>query len=342
MKKLVAMLLTVTMLFAMTGCGASSEEVVEDTTIVVYLNDFDAVIGDMFYEATGYQVEVFVGNGAEIASRIEAEGDNPLWDVVWMDSMPSMYAMGENGQLLADWTPSNVDNLTDYYEEIVPEAGWYYPTGAHSAGLLVYNNEVYTEETAPKTFDDLLDDSKGYKIGMANPGVAAPAYPLAAWLFEEKSTDGTIDGGTDFFNQLLDQGMTVYPKNPQIVEALAGGEIDVAILQESNAYEMVNSGEPISIIWPEDGAPASVRVAGICSQSDNMEIAKLFIEFLLEAETQQTLVDLGDEGYFTPSAEGANMNDQRTADITSLVYADAAWAAAYEADIKAWFADNVE
>ncbi len=374
MRKFVTTLSIATVLLVMSGCGTTNDKKTESKTtastiesvtteaeikvvnetasnlpdpktadpIVVYLNDFDAVIGDLFYEETGYKVEVFVGNGAEIASRIEAEGDNPLWDVVWMDSMPSMYAMGANGQMLADWTPSNADNLTDFYSDIVPESKWYYPTGAHSAGLIVYNNEVYTEETAPKSFDDLLDNSNNYKIGMANPGVAAPAYPLAAWFFDEKSTDGSLDGGIEYFEQLLDQGMKVYPKNPQIVEGLAGGEVDVAILQESNAYSMLNSGESISIVWPDDGAPASVRVAGISSQSDNIEIAKLFIEFLLEADTQQALVDLGDEGYFSPSVVGANSNEQRTEDITSLVYADAAWAAEHEAEIKAWFADNVE
>ncbi|WP_409969208.1 extracellular solute-binding protein [Bengtsoniella intestinalis] len=367
MKKALSLLLALTMSLALASC-ASSETTTETTApattetttapatteaveselpdpataapIVVYLNDFDAVIGDAFYEATGYQVEVFVGNGAEIASRIEAEGDNPLWDVVWMDSMPSMYAMGENGQLLTNYEIENAANLTDYYAEIVPEDGRYYPTGAHSAGLLVYNTDVYTAETAPKTFDDLLNADAGYKVGMANPSVAAPAYPLVAWFMDEYRTDDSLDGGFEFFSTLLDNGMTIYPKNPQIVTALSSGEIDVAILQESNAYDMLNTGEPVALIWPEDGAPASVRVAGICAQSDNVAIAKLFIEFLLEAETQQMLVDLGDEGYFTPSVEGAYMNDQRAADNATLVYADTPWAAANEAEIKAWFADQ--
>ncbi len=376
MKKLLATVLAVVMACSMFGCAATTTPettatttetapvetapATEETTapvtvetsapelpdpataapIVVYLNDFDAVIADAFYEATGYQVEVFVGNGAEIASRIEAEGDNPLWDVVWMDSMPSMYAMGENGQFLTGWAPENAANLTDFFADAVPADGRFYPTGAHAAGLLVYNTDVYTAETAPKTFDDLLDSSKGYKVGMANPSVAAPAYPLVAWFMDNYRTDDSLDGGFDYFGTMLDNGMSIYPKNPQIVTALSSGEIDVAILQESNAYDMLNAGEPVELIWPEGGAPASVRVAGICSQSDNVEIAKLFVNFLLEAEVQQMLVDLGDEGYFTPSVEGAEMNAQRAEDHASLVYADTPWAAANEADIKAWFADQ--
>ena len=71
--------------------GSSAEKPEQTEPLLVYLNDFDAVIGDMFKEATGYDVEVVVGNGAETMSRIEAEQSNPQWDVVWIDSMYDIY-----------------------------------------------------------------------------------------------------------------------------------------------------------------------------------------------------------------------------------------------------------
>ena len=40
------------------------------------------------------------------------------------------------------------------------------------------------------------------------------------------------------------------------------------------------------------------RVAAISAQSEQPEIAKMFVNFLLDAKTQQALVDTGDEGYF--------------------------------------------
>ena len=133
-------------------------------------------------------------------------------------------------------------------------------------------------------------------------------------------------------------GLKIYPKNPQVVQALASGEISVAALQESNAYGMIASGEPISVVWPEEGAPASVRVAAISAKTEQPEVAKAFVEFLLDPETQQALIDSGDEGYFEPSVEGVNPKADRATD-TNLVYADAAWASEHEAEIKEWFAD---
>lgn len=307
---------------------------VQTEPLLVYLNDFDAVIGDMFKEATGYEVEVVAGNGAETMSRIEAEKSNPQWDVVWVDSMYDVYNLSKDGSLLTDWEPENAENLTEFSRGLLPDNKSCYPTDIHAAGVLVYRTDKFTEETAPKTFADLTDEVYGGQIGMADPGVAAPAYPLAAYFFDDLG----MDGGKEYFAKLFEQGLKVYPKNPQVVQALASGEVSIALLQETNAYEMKAGGEPIEIIWPESGAPGSTRVAAINAKTDQMEIAKLFVNFLLDAKTQQALVDTGDEGYFEPSVTGVNEKAERDEEAVMAV-ADIEWAAENEAEIKAWFAD---
>ncbi len=322
---------------AASGAGAGQtggETLTQTEPLVVYLNDFDGVIGDMFKEATGFDVEVVSGNGAETMSRIAAEKGNPQWDVVWIDSMYDIYSLAADGELLSDWEPENAANLTEFAKASVPENKCMYPTGTHAAGVLVYRNDVYTEETAPKTFDDLTKDAYAGQVGMADPGVAAPAYPLAAYFMDKLG----MEGGQEYFNTLFDQGLKVYPKNPQVVNALASGEISAAMLQESNAYDMAAGGEPITIVWPEDGAPGSTRVAAISASTDQMEIAKLFVNFLLDAKTQQGLIDLGDEGYFEPSVEGVTLKPERDANA-KLAVADVVFGSENEAEIKAWFAD---
>lgn len=302
--------------------------------LVVYLNDFDAVIVELFQEATGYDVEVVSGNGAEIMSRIEAEKSNPQWDVVWIDSMYDVYNLASDGQLLTDWEPDNAANLTEFAQQFVPENKCMYPTDIHAAGVLVYRNDIYTEETAPKTFAELTDEKYSGEVGMADPGVAAPAYPLAAYFMDSLG----MEGGKEYFSTLFENGLNVYPKNPQVVNALASGEISVAMLQETNAYDMVTSGEPISIVWPEDGAPGSTRVAAISADSDQVEVAKIFVNFLLEAGTQQALINTGDEGYFEPSVNDVDLKPERDADAR-LAVADIQFGSENEAEIKAWFAD---
>lgn len=321
-----------------TGAGdsrsAEMDAPVQTEPLLVYLNDFDGVIGDLFKEATGYDVEVVAGNGAETMSRIEAEKSNPQWDVVWIDSMYDVYNLSGDGSLLTGWEPENAANLTEFSKGLVPDNKCCWPTDIHAAGVLVYRTDKYDQSSAPRTFADLTDEVYAGQVGMADPGVAAPAYPLAAYFFDRLG----MDGGKAYFNQLFNQGLKVYPKNPQVVQALASGEVSIALLQETNAYDMVAGGEPIQILWPEEGAPGSTRVAAINAGSDQMEIAKLFVNFLLDPATQQKLVDTGDEGYFEPSVNGVNRKAERD-ENAKMAVADIEWGAKNEAEIKAWFAD---
>ncbi|MUG86383.1 extracellular solute-binding protein [Paenibacillus timonensis] len=307
----------------------------DEGTLTVYLNDFDDIIADMFEQATGYKVNLVTGNGAELMSRIEAEKGNPHWDVIWADMMPSINALGEQGQLLEGWIPNNESNLTETYRSYVPENQSYYPTGAHAAGVIVYNTNKFSKDQAPKTWADFAKPEYKGQIATADPAIAAPAYPFVARFFEQAG----MDGGKELFDAWFTNGLRVYPKNPQVVQALSSGEVSIAALQESNAYSMLTAGEPIDIVWPEEGAPASVRVAAIQKDTKNPNAAKAFIEFLLDPNTQQQLIDQGEEAYFEPSVSGAKPKENRDPNA-KLVAADAAWAAEHEAEIKQWFADK--
>nr|WP_106783314.1 extracellular solute-binding protein [Lysinibacillus timonensis] len=317
------------------GETATSKEVKQTEPLVVYLNDFDELIEPLFEEETGYDIELVVGNGAEIQSRIESEKANPNWDVVWMDGQASFSRWDQDGIFLKDLALENEENLNDFGTSLLPEDKAFYPTGAHAAGIIVYNTNEISAEDAPKTWEDLSDSQFKDIVGMADPSIAAPAYPFVSWFFEDLG----MDGGKEYFTKLFNNGAKVYPKNPNIVEALLAGDLKVAALQESNAYKMKKDGEPIEIIWPEEGAPASVRYAAVSKDTDQVEVAKAFINFLLEKETQDAMVAAGVEGYYTSTVKDVASPEDRDTKAPLLV-ANPELAAENEADIKSWFADQ--
>ena len=203
------------------GRSAEMDAPVQTEPLLVYLNDFDGVIGDLFKEATGYDVEVVAGNGAETMSRIEAEKSNPQWDVVWIDSMYDVYNLSGDGSLLTGWEPENAANLTEFSKGLVPDNKCCWPTDIHAAGVLVYRTDKYDQSSAPRTFADLTDEAYAGQVGMADPGVAAPAYPLAAYFFNRLG----MDGGKAYFNQLFSQGLKVYPKKHGVIWFQPGAKL---------------------------------------------------------------------------------------------------------------------
>ena len=315
--------------------SSKTEATTSNEPLVVYVNDFDEMIEPLFEEATGYDVEIVAGNGAEVQSRIEAEKSNPNWDVVWMDGQAAYARWDQEGILKQNLNLENKENLNEFGGELLPKSDAYYPTGAHAAGVIVYNKNEITEAEAPKTWADLANPKFKDVVGMADPAIAAPAYPFVAWFFEDLG----MDGGKEYYTSIFANGAKVYPKNPNVVEALLSGDLHVAALQESNAYKMVKDGNPIGIIWPEEGAPASVRYAAISNKTDQEEAAKAFINFILEYETQEQMVAAGVEGYYTSTVKDVKSPADRHAEAPLLIAAPVI-AADNEAEIKTWFADQ--
>lgn len=334
-------LLIVLMLQA--GCGTSSSLVNDnskatitgdETDLTVYLNDFDEMIGPLFEEATGYKVNLVQGGGAEILSRIEAERGNPHWDVVWLDMISSIHGLGMSGMLYEDYTPDNASKLTDVYRSLVPEQRWYYPTSAHAASVIVYHNDELSAAEAPKSWEDFSDPAFNEMIGIADPTIAAPAYSFINWFFYK---DG-MDSGKQMISDWLNNGLSIFPKNPNVAMALLSGQIKIAALQESNAHRLIQENEKLSLVWPEEGAPASVRVAAISKDTTKLEAAKAFVNFLLDPATQQAIIEASDEAYHEPSAQGVTPKLERDSGA-KLLFADAMSSYKQEAEIKQWFAD---
>lgn len=270
---------------------------------------------------------VHYGGGAALA-KIEAEQGNPQWDVLMMDGHGSIRNLAERGFLLTDWVPENIGNLNEYGQALVPEDYAYTPIGIHASALIAYNKNILTEEIAPMTWEEFF----AYEgpVGHADPAVAAPAYPLVSALFHKWG----VEEGKDIYNKRFADRLYVYPKNGPVSNALISEEIHVAALQEHNSYQMQLDGEPVGVIWPEEGAPGSLRVIAINKYTDNMEAAKAFVEYMLKPETQSylTTMESTNASFFTPLSKGAVMRKEREQNGV-FILPPAEWAAGKALDI---------
>lgn len=308
----------------------------EDTgkTIYLYGNDFVDFIAPKFTEETGYKVEAVHYGGGEALAKIEAEQGNPQCDVLMMDGHGSVRNLADRDFLLTGWEPENLGNLSQTGASYVPDDLAYYPVGIHAAALIAYNTTLVSPEKAPKTWEEFF----AYEgpVGHADPAVAAPAYPLVSAFFQKWG----VEEAEKKYAQRFADGFHVYPKNGPVGKALLSGEIEVAALQKHNAYELKLAGEPVEVIWPEEGAPGSLRVVAISKHTKNPAAAKAFVEYMLKPETQQMLTNLeSTDSFFTPLAEGVSARSEREPNGTFLL-PSAEWASEHEVTIKTWFADQ--
>ncbi|WP_169310734.1 ABC transporter substrate-binding protein [Cereibacter changlensis] len=304
--------------------------------LVLYTNDFEGVITERFEADTGRQIDVVQMSGGELLARIAAETANPQWDVLIFNGSYSLHALDAQGQLKRDLEPANLGALNETGQGFLPESRGWFPIGLTASCVMAYRPDLV--ETPPATFADLADPRFNGAFGMADPAVAAPAYPCVAQFFHSMGQEGA----EALFTQYFDNGLRVFRTNGPVGRALSAGEISLALITSQVAYSLKAAGEvPVEVIWPAEGAPGAVRGVAAQAATGRPDAARAFVDWLLTAETQAYLQEAaGPDGLFEPTVTGGPRRADGPAEGAVYRVAPDDFAVAEEAAIKSWFADR--
>ena len=113
MKKLIATLLVLFVVFALFAQGASEKEGAQkERKLVIYsaLNEDETkLVTDLFEKKTGIKTSAIILGGGEILSRIRAEKDNPVASIYWGGSCDAFIQAANEGLLLQYKSPQLAD-----------------------------------------------------------------------------------------------------------------------------------------------------------------------------------------------------------------------------------------
>ncbi|RDE07820.1 extracellular solute-binding protein [Pelagibacterium lacus] len=83
--------------------------------------------------------------------------------------------------------------------------------------------------------------------------------------------------------------------NGAVVEAVARGEKPYGIIIEYMALNAKAAGSPVDFVFPEEGVSSITQPVAILAGSDNIEAAKVFVDWQLSQAAQEQSVT---QGYF--------------------------------------------
>ena len=228
------------------GCWTSS-----GPEVVCYSaqdEEFARPVFDDFHKTTGIAVEpkwdAESSKTVGLASDIVAESKRPRCDVFWNNEILLTMRLARSG-LLEAYRPKIADRFPPMYRS---KDGLWYGMGARARILLV-NKKRLPKEQWPQSIVDLTDAKWKGRIGMAKPlfGTTAThaACLFAAWGNEKAK---------DFYNRLKANGVQILSGNKQVAEAVSQGQIDFGVTDTDDAYGEVTGGQPVEIIYPDQGA----------------------------------------------------------------------------------------
>ena len=155
----------------------------------------------------------------------------------------------------------------------------------------------------------------------------AAAYNLSVLV----RTEGM---GWEFYEGLKANNVQVGQGNGGVQTAVVNGEKGLGLLVDYMALRSKAEGAPVEFVYPEEGSLCVTEPVGILKESQNQELAKLFVDFILSEEGQKTTAEIG----YTPIKKGVEAPEGfRSADeIQNLTYDMATLVSEREADKEAF------
>lgn len=239
---------------------------------------------DKFSEETKAKVEFLSMSSGEVISRIKAEGGKPMADV-WFGGGIDAFMKAKNEGLLEMYKPNGFDKIKEGFKD--PE-GYWISKGVTVVGFLV-NNKILEDKNlpVPKTWEELTDAKYKDEIIMANPAVSGTSYSNVKGLIdlygEEKAWE--------YFTK-LNENIKFYGKrgkDPQ--EKVVAGEFGIGIIPiDKSAFDVAEKNN-LTAIYPDHLCWVPEGVA-IFKNTENLELAKAFEDFILKPENQQLIAEL--------------------------------------------------
>ena len=269
--------------------------------LVLYTGlDYGPAVAAAFTKETGIKVSAIRLSTGSLLARIVAQGGHPDSDTGLFDGATPAAALDAKGLLAHDMpAPSN---LTATGQSLLSADAAFAPTGFTLAGVFI--SAPARLANPPGNWDALLAAPCQGLVGMNDPSISGPTYPMLAGMLDHA---GGWPQGQAYVLALQANGLHMFDANGATLAALKAQAISLAIVQSSAAiyFAAHNPGYRITVPSPAYVLPSVMVEAKGVSAAKRKEIAR-FLAFAMRPDIQKLRQDKGgSDGNFWPITTGA-------------------------------------
>ena len=323
--------------------AASPRQLAAAPSLVLYsAQGYDNTMAKAYTATGAAKVSLVDDSTGNILARIQAEKNNPHWDVVWFDGDGTMRGLANQGLLLTNWTPANSAHYTSLGTRLIPDDHAYFPTGVTAAGVIIYNTKKLSPAQAPKDWTDQLTPRFKNAVAENDPAFSGPAYPYISGQIWRQGA-GNIAKGEQFFQKLKANGLRIFQTNDPTLHSVQTGANLAGVVQDSAYYAAAATGAPIGVVYPKGGVTTLPGVIAINAKSKNIKAAEAFVNYVLSSTGQNKMVhDPNDsDSFFTPVISGITPLPSVKSDVTRFQLLNPIWAGTHATEIKTWFHNTI-
>ena len=274
-------------------------------------------------------------SSGEALARVQAEKDNPQFDIWWGGPIDSFVAAKGEGLLEAYDSP-NYANLTDPIKMKDVDNQW---VGVYVGTLGFATNTDWLAANpgveAPTSWDDLLKPEFTGQVMVAHPSSSGTSYTALATVLQIRGEEA----GWEYLKQ-YDAQMAQYTKSGAAPAKFVGqGEAAVAIVFSHDIVnEIENNKLPLVLTFPEEGTGYEIGGMALLKGAKNMQAAKLWFDWALTPEAQA----LGPvyAAYQAPTVKGVELSHPELLEVNLIDY-DFIWAGEHKTEFVDKFTNEI-
>ena len=207
---------------------------------------------------------------------------------------------------LQKYRPKNLPELIDAFKPYNDPDDYFVATAAGLV-LITYNTSVVSASEAPKKWTDLTDPKWKGKVSIGHPGFSG--Y-VGTWVVLMRKLYGW-----DYFKKLELNKPRIGRSINDTVTMLNAKESLVAAGPSATTLESRAKGNPVAVVYPEDGALLMVSPSSVLKNAPAPNAGKLFMEYLLSRECNEIQVKHAQDPvnkHVKPMAGGKPITDVKT------------------------------
>jgi iron(III) transport system substrate-binding protein len=245
--------------------------------------DFAQRLGKLFESRyPGIAVKVERSGAERVFTRIAQEYGSKIHAVDVANTADAAHCIiwKRNGWL----EPYLPEDVAKHYDKAYYDADALHIVTRILVSPIAYNTKLVKKEEAPKSFKDLLDPKWVGKMVKGHPAYSGTIMNATQQIAR--------DLGWEYFEKLARQKVMQVQSATDTPKKIALGER--AVMVDGAGYLVIRykeGGDPVEIVYPEEGTPLATGPSVIFKASPNPNAARLFQNWMHSREAQQYLVD---------------------------------------------------
>jgi iron(III) transport system substrate-binding protein len=317
---------------------APTELVITDTELNVLCTPQEQWCQGMkqeFEAMYGITVNYVRMSSGEALARVQAEKDNPTFDIWWGGPIDSFVAAKESG-ILEQYESPNLVNIIN--PDLMMDVDHYW-VGVYVGTLGFATNTNWLAEhpdaKAPTSWDDLLKPEFKGQVMVAHPSSSGTSYTALATILQMRGEEA----GWEFIKQYAGQ-ISQYTKSGAAPAKFVGlGEAAVAIVFSHDIVnEIDNNKMPLVLTFPEEGTGYEIGGQAILKGAANMQAAKLWYDWAISPEGQALGPTFA--AYQAPTVNGVELSHPELMEANLINY-DFIWAGTHKKEFVDKFTNEI-